>query len=103
MIHPGHGRYAVAGLLLAGAFALLAGCDGPEPDDRPTHVVCHSGGVRVLDDFGGDPGLLEGGIKYKSRTTGRYVRVTGDCAAFNDAVPDGWKPVLPGMSRDIAR
>ncbi len=78
----------------------LAACDD-DPDDRhPTHVVCHSGGVRVLDDFGKDAHLGEGGIYYRSRTTGYRVRVTGDCASYNDTIADGWKPLLPGMTRD---
>ena len=79
----------------------VAACDDGRIDRRPTHVVCHSGGVRVVDDFGAAAHLAEGGIRYESDTTHDSTRVTGDCAAFRDAVPDGWKPLLPGMTKDI--
>jgi len=79
----------------------LGACDEAPKDGKRTHVVCHSGGVRILDDFGTSVHLAKGGIRYESDTTHDSTRVTGDCAAFRDAVPDGWKPLLPGMTKDM--
>jgi len=79
----------------------LVACNDATEDGRHTHVVCHSGGVRILDDFGKYPHLSEGGISYVSDTTHARTRVTGDCAAFKDGVPGGWKALLPGMNKDI--
>jgi hypothetical protein len=90
-----------AGLGLPLALLSLASCDDAPQDGKRTHVVCHSGGVRVLDDFGSAAHLGEGGIYYESDTTHARTRVTGDCAAFRDAIPDGWKALLPGMTKDI--
>lgn len=98
----GYGTQLAAGFGLPLALVLsLAACDDAPDDGRRTHVVCHSGGVRVLDDFGSYPHLAEGGISYVSDTTHARTRVTGDCAAFKDAVPGGWKALLPGMTKDI--
>ena len=99
-IAKGYRTQLTAGFGLPLALLLsVTACDGPPQSDKPTRVVCHSGGIVIYDDFGSDPGLANGGIKFKSRTVGRYVRATGDCVAFNDAVPDGWKPILPGRTR----
>ncbi len=95
--------FRATGFGLSLALLSLAGCDDMPDDGRRTHVVCHSGGIRILDDFGTNAHLGEGGIYYASDTTHARTRVTGDCAAYKDAVPDGWKPVLPGMNKDIQR
>lgn len=97
MRHIGMMRPA-AGFGLSLAILSLAACDDAPDDGRRTHVVCHSGGIRVLDDFGRYPHLAEGGISYVSDTTHDRNRVTGDCAAFKDTVKDGWKPLLPGRA-----
>lgn len=100
MRHPGTMRLA-AGFGLSLAILSLAACDDAPDDGRRTHVVCHSGGIRIFDDFGHGAGLAEGGISYISDTTHARTRVTGDCAAFKDIVPSGWKALLPGMTKDI--
>jgi hypothetical protein len=79
----------------------LAACVEPDRTGRLTHVVCHSGGVKVVDDFGTDAHLDGGGLYYESRTTEGRVRATGDCVAFGDFRPSDWKPVLPGMSQRV--
>lgn len=80
-------------ICLAAAMLSLAACDDGPTSGQPTRIVCHSGGVKTVDDFAqGDVNLVEGGIRYSSQTTGATSRATGDCAAFRSAIPQDWKP-----------
>lgn len=94
-------------LLCAIAIAplVLAGCTDNidamrEAREHPLHVVCHSGGIVILDDFSiADVEWRDSGGFYRSRTTSKLIKIGTECILIDEAVPNGWKPLLPGRPR----
>jgi hypothetical protein len=77
------------------------GPDAPSATGRMNRIVCMDGGRVFLDDFAKRNTSMDGGgILFTSVTTGERSRVVGNCVAYMDSMPAGWKATLPHPDPD---
>lgn len=81
----------------------IVGCTPAEKErlqarEKPAHIMCFSGGLKISDDYSiGEISHSYGVVvEYKSATDGTLRRISGDCVITMAAkMPDGFKATYP--------